>query len=399
MSANTTSSRLKGNTISTTKEAIIDEYEAYLLEPNGEQYGVLNLIGPAGIGKTECVYQIAQEMRDKGYEACKVVELYLSALMDPESAAGTPIPIDHTYKNKAVKALSLASRVELLEAMDIPKGILGKPILFIDEMGREADQLRPLIMKLLHEKMLGGLDVSDFFIIVAGNPCDEEHNAVAIQEDAAISSRLCDIPVKPDVTELHKYFYQDKFTASHKVIADFLLDNSEYMHGRDTADNQASKFHSPRSWFNAAAKLHLHGGGTDKEAGNIKSKRVAMLITGIVGPQAYSHLKNFLSVDKVLSVRDILDGKFQGKIRMVPASTQQALKAWLGDTNIDDSEADNLKDFLEAIPADTARTIMREASQGNIKVGNNKKLVARGVFKKFLHRMTRIKKPTDDTTP
>lgn len=388
MGANKTASsrRLKGYTISTIKKVITAEYEHFMA--TGQQDGVLNLIGPAGIGKTESVYQIAQEMRDKGHDNCQVVELYLSALMDPESAAGTPIPIDFQYKGQTVKGLSLASRTELLAAMESGRG----PILFIDEMGREADQLRPLIMKLLHEKKLGGLDVSDFFIVVAGNPSDEEHNAVAIQEDAAISSRLCDIPVKPDVKELGKYFYRDTFTQSHRSIADFLMDNPEYMHGRDADGDQSSKFHSPRSWFNAAGKLHLHGGGTNDTPGDIKNPTVSMVLTGIVGPQAYSHLKNFLSMDKPLSVKDVLTGRFRAPVRSVPASTQQALKTWLAEQDISDTEADNLANFLDAIPADTARAVMREAGAGNIKTGNNRKLVARGVYKKFLTKMTRIKK-------
>ena len=390
MGANKTAKRLRGYTINTCKGVIRDEYEYFM--KTGEQDGVLNLIGPAGIGKTESVYQLAEEMRKKGHDNCQVIELYLSALMDPESAAGTPIPIDHVYKGEKCKVLSLASRIELLQAMENGRGA----ILFIDEMGREADQLRPLIMKLLHEKKLGGLDVSDCFLIVAGNPCDEEHNAVAIQEDAAISSRLCDIPVKPDVKELGKYFY--KYSQSHRAIADFLMDNPEYMHGRDSDGDQSSKFHSPRSWFNAAAKLQLHGGGTKTEYGDIKTPRVSMVMTGIVGPQAYAHLKNHLSLDKPMSVKDVLQGKFRAPVRSVPASTQQALKSWLAEQDISDAEADNIKDFLEAIPADTARAVMREAGAGNIKTANNRKLVARGVFKKFLHKITRIKKPAG-TTP
>jgi len=309
--------------------------------------------------------------------------------MDPESAAGTPIPIDMKYKGEMIKGLSLASRVEILKPMENGRG----PIMFIDEMGREADQLRPLIMKLLHEKKLGGLDVSSYFLAVAGNPCDEEHNAVAIQEDAALSSRLCDIPMKPDVQELGKYFY--KFTASHKAIADFLADNPEYMHGRDTDGDQSSKFHCPRSWENAAKKLHLHGKGTKTDPGNIKTPRSAMVLTGIIGPQAFAHLKNFLSMDKVLSVKDIFNGKFCNPVRSVPASTLQALKSWLADQDINDLEANNLELFLDVIPADTARSIMREANAGNITRNNNRKLTGRGVYKKFLRKVVQIKKKTE----
>jgi len=171
------------------------------------------------------------------------------------------------------------------------------------------------------------------------------------------------------------------------------------MHGRDSDGDQSSKFHSPRSWFNAAAKLHLHGHGTNDEPGDIKTARVSMVLTGTVGPQAYAHLKNFLSLDKPLSVKDILTGRFRAPVRSVPASTQQSLKAWLAEQDVSDAEADNLRDFLEAIPADTARAVMREAGAGNIKTSNNRKLVARGVFKKFLSKMTKIKKPGDPVDP
>ena len=136
----------------------------------------------------------------------------------------------------------------------------------------------------------------------------------------------------------------------------------------------------------------VHGKGTKDKPGNIKDSRTAMALSGIIGPQGFAHLKNFLSIDKVLSIKDIFGGKFSNPVRSVPASTLQALKSWLADQDINNDEADNLELFLDAIPADTARSIMREANAGNITRSNNRKLVGRNIYKKFLRKVVQIKK-------
>lgn len=383
MGANkTASTRKRGYTISQIQNVIYADYKNWL--ETGEQHGVFNFIGPSGIGKTECIYQIADRIRSEGTKTCQVIELYLSALIDPESAAGIPIPVDQEYRGKTRKVLSLAAREEILAAMEAGRGAF----LFIDEIGREADQMRPMLMKLLHEKKLGGLDVSDCYLLVAGNPVDNDHNVTAIQEDAAISSRLIDVAVRGDVKEMADYFY--KFSHSHKVIADYVLENRQMLDGRDADNDQASKYRNPRAWFNAASKLHIHGGGTDKEAGDIMSPTVMMVLTGIIGPTTFASLRNFLSKTKPLGIKEILAGKFQIPITLVPPSAEQSIKAFLSESELTDDEADNLVKYLDNIPADRARAIMREASAGNILPKNNKKFTARNLFRKYTKKITNI---------
>jgi len=71
----------------------------------------------------------------------------------------------------------------------------------------------------------------------------------------------------------------------------------------------------------------------------------------------------------------------------------------LADQNITNDEADNLKLFLGALPADLARAVFREASEGNITTSNTRKMVARDMFKEYLQKITRVKKPNANQTP
>ena len=138
----------KGLSITKAQQLLYDDFVAWMDDEKGNQYGVFNFIGPAGSGKTESIHQVADRLKGEGKGSGVVVELFLSALMDPESAAGCPVPEDIVLNGEKTKVLKMAWREELVRAKAAGKGY----ILFIDEIGREADQLRPLILKLLHEK-------------------------------------------------------------------------------------------------------------------------------------------------------------------------------------------------------------------------------------------------------
>lgn len=365
------------------KAAVKASYLSWFSE--GRQPGVYNLIGGAGIGKTEMLQQLAAELRDlNGIDACYVVELYIPGLSDPESAGGVPAPGVAILDGVEVPVLKMHYREELVKAKARGRG----GILFIDEIGREGIQLRALMLKLLAEKTLSGFDLSDFYVIVAGNPADDMHgNVDPIGEDVAMNSRLIDIPLKADIDEVVKYFKQ--FTPTHHAVADYLLDNESMLVGQDGDNNQKGKYRCPRSWFNLAWQLHIHGGGTDTDPGQLNDPITNFICAGTIGGAALAALRGHMSDNRPYSVNDVLSGKFktnkEGRIPVVQASTVKNIQEHIANKELTNNQVENLVKFLNAIPSDNATAIVRDNSK--TLASNKVKLGAKGVYKLFANKV------------
>ena len=363
-------------------------YETGMKTGKWLQEGIINLEGAAGIGKTEILYQISEFLtKQKEIANAGVLELFVSSAMDPESVAGTPCPVAELMPDGTTQhVLRMHYRGEIIDA--IKKGPGG--MLFLDEIGREPRHMRPLLLKLLSpQKSLAGLDMNNMYVVVAGNPADEEHLVDSILEDAAIASRLIRVQVQPDVDELADYLYERGPT--HREVANFLLENPKLMLGRDKQGETNSSFHSPRSWTIAASKLHIHGGGTKDQFGTLSTPAAVTVVNGIVGAQAGAALKAFMTKDRPMSVKDILSGKAQpdvnGRITAVAPSVMKALQYHIQTKELEDTQCDNLVKFLDCVSADYAATITRDNKKVHPK--NMVKFAAKGVFNKFIDRVHR----------
>lgn len=356
------------------------------------QEGIFDLEGPAGIGKTEVLYQISKILREeKNVPAATVTELFVSSAMDPESVAGTPAPgvTEITLPDGTIEkipTLRMHYREELIAALN--RGAGG--ILFLDEIGREPRHMRPLLLKLLSpQKSLAGLDMTQMYVIVAGNPSDEEHLVDSILEDAAIASRLCRLQVLPDVEDWADYMYPR--SATHREVANFILENPKMILGRDKQGELNSAFHSPRSWTFAASKLHVHGGGGPERAGSLQDESAIAVVNSIIGSQAGAALKNFMTKDRPMSIKDILGGKVKpdqnGRITAMPPSVMKSLQYHIQTKELQDTEVTNLCAFLDCISADYAAAITRDNKKVHPK--NMVKFAAAGVFNKFIDRVHR----------
>lgn len=360
------------------------------------QEGIINLEGVAGIGKTEGLYQVSDILRRAGdpakgiagYDipAALITELFVSSAMDPESVAGTPAPaVDTLPDGSTIHVLKMHYREELVRALAAGDG----GIMFLDEIGREPRHMRPLLLKLLSpQKTLAGLDVSKMYIVLAGNPADEEHNVDSIYDDAAVASRIVRVQVTASVDEWANYMYER--SATHREVANFILENPKSLIGRDSVGD-SKVFLSPRSWTIAASKLHIHGGGDKENFGKIDNPMASMVVNGIIGAQATAMLKNFMTKDRPMSVKDILQGKFipdkDGRITSVAPSVQKSLQYHIKTKPLQDTEIDNFVKFLDCVSADYAAQVTRDSKQ--IHPQNMVKFAAKGIFNKFIDRVHR----------
>lgn len=372
-----------------------------------KQQGIIFMRGEAGVGKTEVMYQIASALAEgqaghnlpKLPQANPLVQLFFNAAMDPESIAGTPAPTRLKIQlpdGKEVEKLALTMhyRQELLLPMRFPPGAL----LFCDEMGRDAPHMRALQLKLLSpEKTLAGLDMNHFYIVCAGNPSDEHHRVDDIMADAAMAGgRLLPFDVQAKPSEWADWMYDkaDRLgRPTYKEVANFILDNTGMLIGRDDEDNPASAFHCPRSWTAAAEKIHVHGGGDAKKVGRLDEGAALYMVQAAVGPFGATELESYMNQDRPMTVRAILAGRFQtdkhGRIRdgVVP-SVVRNLQDYLQKEDLDDTQAENVANFIKAISADIAHGIVRDNRK--ILAANLAALSAHDAFGNIMSRVKNL---------
>lgn len=379
-------------TLSFAIDLLFDDYKAWyergMKTGTWSQNNFLFLRSQAGIGKTAAIYALQERVRKAFHNVADVVELYVSSSIDPESLAGTAAPvaveIEVDGKMETIHVLRMHYREELSDAKRHGPGA----IVFLDEIGREAPHMRAFFLKLIHEqKSIAGFDASQMYVVLAGNTSDRDHVVDDFMGEAAQSSRVIPLDIKADPQTFADYMYTK--TPSHQEVANFILDHPEYLIGRDQEGDVNAAFRNPRSWDKVAWALHDHGGGAASGGvGEMKSKAAFCLIQGMVGSQAASFFKSYLTKDRPISVKAILEGNCQpdakGRIQANP-SLIRSLQHWLESMPLEDPQVPNLVNFMNAISLDIASSVLR--NKDKILAENLQKLMLNNAFAPFYSRV------------
>lgn len=180
------------------------------------------LLGPAGIGKTQCVYQFAEKIGRKVYT-------WVLSHLDIDDLKGIP------YVSNG--QLSIKRGPLIPEPQE-------KAIIFLDEITTANRQMRAIALKILDEKVVGYHRLDNCYIIAAGNPVEWN----GLQLDRLISSRCIIWEVEADIDDWimwsMKYVNSGsrilgKVQAFLKTMPQFLLDKPKV---------EGMPYPCPRQW-------------------------------------------------------------------------------------------------------------------------------------------------------
>ncbi|MEL7182759.1 MAG: MoxR family ATPase [Pseudomonadota bacterium] len=188
------------------------------------------LHGRPGIGKTEIVQHLAEEM------GAKLFDLRLTTI-EPQDLRGLPF-YDHDTKQ------TLWYPPQDLPADDRPA------ILFLDELTAAAPTLQPTVYGLLQERRVGAYAVpKSTFIVAAGNAVED--GAIAYEMGTALSDRLVHMHLRAEAQDwLTGYALPrgiDPAICAFIRTRPDLLDTTE-----DALRNGAMIACTPRSWARAS---------------------------------------------------------------------------------------------------------------------------------------------------
>lgn len=209
-------------TIENAKKSIKNGIRSYLLKDENGKY-VMNevnrlpfyLEGEPGIGKTEIVKQIAEEL-DIGYVSFSLVHHTRNSLL------GLPV-IDELEAGEKYSRYTLSEIIaKVMMEMDYEGHKEG--ILLLDEFPCMSESIVPAMLAFLQTKNIGTHTLPEGWVLVlCGNP--PKYNKASRRFDASILDRVRKIEISYEAQSFLEYATK---IGVHKCIIDFIsMDNSK----------------------------------------------------------------------------------------------------------------------------------------------------------------------------
>lgn len=236
------------------KEEIANTVKAYFLKdeqgnpkiPELRQRPVL-LMGPPGVGKTQIMQQISEELNIG-------LVSYTITHHTRQSAVGLPIVSKKVYDGveRDVTEYTMSEIIsgiyEYMEKTGHKKGIL-----FIDEINCVSETLMPMMLQFLQVKTFGNQKLpKNWIIVAAGNP--SEYNKQVRELDVVTLDRVRLINVEPDLDAWKIYAINRKVHRSILSYLDVKADNFYKVY----SDVDGLKFVTARGWEDLSTLLYSY---------------------------------------------------------------------------------------------------------------------------------------------
>lgn len=214
-------------TIAQAKDTIAQAADIYFARDQRGRYRVerrrarpVCLMGPAGVGKTEIVRQVA---RDKGLAFLS----YSITHHTRQSIIGLPRLVQGTVGDRTVSMTEytmseiIAQIYRTMEDTGLQEGIL-----FLDEFNCASESLRPIMLQLLQDKSFGPHAIPDgWMLVLAGNPA--EYNRAASDLDPVTADRMRLVHIVPDYPAWRAYA---KTRNIHPVVLSYLDNHKDHFY-------------------------------------------------------------------------------------------------------------------------------------------------------------------------
>lgn len=201
------------------------------------------LIGPAGIGKTEVIKQIAEEMH-LGFLS------YSMTHQTRQSAVGLPVIKEKEFGGKKYQ-ITEYTMSDIIAAVykRIEEGEK-EGLLFLDEFNCVSETLAPALLEFLLNKNFGNHQLpKGWIIVVAGNPA--EYNKSVKEIDTVTQDRLRYIPVRADLECWEEYAIA---TGMHSLILSYLQQSPKDFYVFEKT-KEGRNIVTPRSWEDLSITL------------------------------------------------------------------------------------------------------------------------------------------------
>lgn len=296
------------------------------------------LWGPPGVGKSQAVRQIADEIMDNTGKKVYVTDVRL-LLFNPIDLRGIPTANED-------KTLAIWLRPQIFQ-MDSSEDVVN--ILFLDEISAAPQSVQAAAYQITLDRTVGEHKLPDNCIVIAaGNRVTDK--SVAYKMPKALANRLLHIDIQGSFSSWKRWAIRNGI--NEKVLG-FLSFKQEYlMDFKPESEDLA--FPTPRSWEMVSNILN-----------NINDNVEDMysLIAGLVGTGVAIEFRTWVKVFKDLpTIEDI----FNGKMPKVPKNTDALYaltSSMISYAKQHKNELDKIANSIQyasTLPADYSAMLMKD---------------------------------------
>jgi hypothetical protein len=317
------------------------------------------IIGPAGVGKTQICFQIADELTDMLFgehnkqfpdnqKTFQVMMVKAPVLARDDFIIPFPVAKkeDSTYSFK------------MLYSDFVPKQKDTYGLFVIDECSRGDHQLQQLLWQVQNEYAIHRMDFpKGWFVVSIDNPDDSEYSMDTL-EDAAGLRRQLHLYVEVNAIDFLDYAIAHDF---HPFITEFIQTHPEYLY-----DFQAQKIGSVYANPASYEKLSDHLWKMDMRRGGIDFDEIEVKASGLLNTNMTQLFIEFARDKKDINPKDVFYDfkKVESQIKDLIKDTNMSK---LGELMIGfctfmttsmpkfkDQNLKNILEFLLLMPIDTA---------------------------------------------
>ena len=238
------------------------------------------LWGPPGIGKSELIASMADEMQGH------MIDLRLGQ-MDPTDIRGIP------FYNKEANVMDWAPPIELpTEELASQYPVI---VLFLDEMNSAAPSVQSAAYQLILNRRVGKYKLPDNVVMVAaGNR--EGDKGVTYKMPSPLANRFVHLEMRPDFDAWQRWAVQNNI---HKDVVGYVSFAKQDLFDFDPKSSSRA-FATPRSWTFVSQLLES----------DLPTNIETDLVAGTVGDgTAVKFMAHRKVAGQMPNPRDILDGK------------------------------------------------------------------------------------------
>jgi hypothetical protein len=300
----------------------------------------LVLVGPPGVGKSQAVEQIGDDL---GFE----ILIIHAVTSDPTDMKGLPVTWTDKDGNKNAEWIPFGDLLKIVTAVE--------PLLvFFDDFGQAPASVQAAVMQLIEARQLNGYKVSDKVrFIFATNRREDAAGVKSIL--STIKSRCLLLEIEPSVDEFRRFISGDK--KCHPIVPFYV----DWLQTDGTASKLGELFdYAPsKDMSNTCLPRTLHRAGrvlmAYEEKGKIPRPEV---IYGLIGKGRGSELMGFLSIWKEIpDPKEFLKAPSKDKIPTKPS----VLFAFMAKVTsmANHHNADAVMEFIEMLPAELGMMMIK----------------------------------------
>ena len=296
------------------------------------------LWGPPGVGKSQAIRQIAEQVGQRTGKQTRVTDVRL-LLFNPIDLRGIPTA-------NADKTLAVWLKPKIFDMVESPSVI---NFLFLDEISAAPPSVQAAAYQITLDRVVGEHRLPDNCVVVAaGNRVTDK--SVAYKMPKALANRLLHIEVQADFEAWREWAVAK---GVHPKVLGFLSFRRDYLMCERPAEEDLA-FPTPRSWEMVSNLLR---------AASDDVGAMYPMIAGLVGNGV---ALEFRSWDKVYRTLPSIPDIFAGRRPPAPTSTDalyaltSAMTAYAREHKTDLTALANSIAYADTLPPDFSAVLLRD---------------------------------------